>query len=228
MRVAVVIGSTGLVGQFLVDELAQDGTWGLVLSVQRKAHPWKNPKIRGIHFDYEKWGDLELQIKSFAGTSAVDFFCCLGTTIRAAGSQENFKRVDFEYVFKFGELANACRAQQLLVVSAVGSSVDSSAFYSRVKGEMETSIEKIFHGTLHFSKPSLLLSHRSEFRFAERLAILVSPLISWALTGNLAKYRPISAHIVAKSMALVAAKKASANKFIFGQDMQEIIRRFQL
>ncbi len=214
MKTAVVIGSTGLIGQQLVDKLAQEGTWTHILAISRKSMTWNSPKIRTLNFDFINWSELEMQIQSFAGTRGLDFFCCLGTTIAKAKSESAFKKVDLESVVQFARLAGRCRADQLFIVSSLGADENSKAFYNRVKGQMETTVKNEFSGTLHFFRPSLLLGDREEFRFGERVAILLAPVISLFLVGRMSKYRPISAACVAKAMTLLASKKILANTMV--------------
>lgn len=225
MKTAVVIGATGLVGQTLTEKLALEGGWGLVLAIHRASVTWKNPKVRSLLFDYKNWDDLELQIKSFGGTSKLDFFCCLGTTISKAKSKENFRLVDYEYVIKFARLATACKASQLFIISSVGVGSNYSSFYLQVKSEMEADVKKIYPGYLHFMRPGLLLGHRNEFRFGERLAVILAPLYSWFFVGDLSKYKPIAASIVAWSMVLIAGRKAKASEIVYGPDMLKITQR---
>ncbi len=223
MRTAVVIGSTGLIGEQLVEKLARQGSWGAVIAIGRKSKTWSNPKIRTVTFDFTNWGELELQITSFAGNkSYLDFFCCLGTTIKAAGSQEAFRKVDLEYVVAFAILAQRCQAAQLFVVSALGADSTSETFYNRVKGEMESAVLQRFTGKLHFARPSLLLGDRKDFRFFERMAMMFAPVISPFLLGNASKYKPISAKTVAQAMIVVAAKLKSASVVMENEKLHEL------
>ena len=95
MKTAVIIGATGLVGTELVKKLAREGSFGQILAVVRRRpegdEAFNNPRIRCLVFDFNHWGDLELQITSFAGRSSLSFFCCLGTTIGKAGSENAFR-----------------------------------------------------------------------------------------------------------------------------------------
>ena len=109
-----------------------------------------------------------------------------------------------------------CRAEQLLVVSAMGADENSKVFYNRVKGEMETQVTREFPGELHFFRPSLLLGDRKEFRFGERLAILAAPLYRSLLPK---KYQPVKAEKVAATMLNVATKKIQASKVIENAEM---------
>lgn len=173
-----------------------------------------NPKVRLIYFNFEEWASLELQIRSYLGASRSSFFCCLGTTIRKAGSEESFKKVDRDYVVAFAKLAQFCHAESLQIVSALGADQNSSVFYNRIKGEMEERVQEVFKDNLHFARPSLLLGDRDEFRFGERIAVLFSPLYSFLLVGSLKKYKPVSAEKVARALYLISIKKIKSAKFI--------------
>ena len=226
MKTAVVIGSTGLVGNLLLEKLAQDTAFGQIIAICRKrplpCDVFKNPKIRVILFNFDKWPDLELQVKSFVGNAVCSFFCCLGTTIAQAGSEEAFKKVDHDYVVQFAALAKVCRAEQLLVVSALGADKNSTVFYNRTKGEMEADVQNEFSGKTHFLRPSLLLGDRKDFRFVERIAILFAPLYSSLLFGQFKKYQPIPAITVARAMARIGAKKITAGLIIENHELFSI------
>lgn len=224
MRTAVVIGSTGLIGEELVERLARQGTWSQVLAISRKSRTWANPKIRTLVFDFINWASIELQVTAFAGNSPVDCFCCLGTTMNAAGSKKIFKKIDLEAVASFAVLAQRCRAEQLLVVSALGADPESDVFYNRIKGEAEQAVLKRFPGELHFLRPSLLLGDRKEFRLFERLAMMFSPIFSPLLLGSLAKYKPIPSKLVAGVMVLIAARLKPAPTIIENEEIFELGR----
>lgn len=222
MRTAVVIGSTGLIGEELVERLARQGSWSQVLAISRKGNTWVNPKVRNLVFDFVNWASLEIQIASFAGSSPLDFFCCLGTTMNAAGSRREFKKIDLEAVAAFAVLAQRCRGEQLFIVSALGADPESDVFYNRIKGEAEQAVLKRFPGELHFLRPSLLLGDRKEFRLFERLAIMFAPIYSIFLVGKLAKYKPIESKKVAQVMTTVAARLKTAPTIIENDEIHEL------
>ena len=223
MKTAVIIGSTGLIGSLLIKKLVQEGSFTQIIAIVRRKPTdeavFDNPRVRVLTFDFKNWGDLEMQVSSFSGTSSSNFFCCLGTTISQAGSESAFKTVDFEHVVNFARLAKSCRAQQLLVVSALGASKNSNVFYNRTKGEMEEAVEKVFAGKLHFLRPSLLLGDRADFRFGERLAILLEPVYSPLLIGSLKKYRPVKASRVAEVMVLLSTGKLDGPKILENSEL---------
>lgn len=219
MKTAVVIGSTGLVGAQLVKKLVQEGSFRQIIALVRNknsltAPEFKNPKVRVLDFDFVKWGDLELQIRSFAGSSSVSFFCCLGTTIKKAGSETNFKLVDHDYVIEFAKLAHNCKAEQFLMVSALGADKNSTVFYNKVKGEAEEAVQNMFKGKYYFFRPSLLLGDRTEFRFGERIAVLLAPIYTPLLQGSFAQFKPVPAELVAQAMVNVATKKFQTSSVI--------------
>ena len=226
MKTAVVIGSTGLIGNLLLEKLAHDSSFAQIIAVCRTKPTdqsiFNHPKIRLILFNFENWQELELQVKSFVGNAFSSFFCCLGSTIKKSGSEENFRKVDLEYVVKFASLAKTCRAEHLLIVSALGADKSSEIFYNKIKGEMEEAVEREFSSKVYFLRPSLLLGDRREFRFGERVAILLAPLYSPLLIGELAKFHPVRAADVAKVMILIASKKVSASKLIENREITKI------
>ena len=219
MKTAVIIGSTGLTGSLLVKKLVQEGSFSQVIAVCRNKNSadqqvFSSPKVRLLEFDFQNWNELEMQISSFVGTSQSVFFCCLGTTIKQAGSKEAFRRVDHDYFVNFAKLASSCRAEQLILVSGLGADKNSNIFYSRTKGEMEENVRSAYSGDLRILRPSLLLGDRKDFRFSERVFILLSPVYSVLLLGGLKKYHPVTAEKVAKTMFLLAEKKLSAGMIL--------------
>lgn len=224
MKTAVIIGSTGLTGSLLVKKLVLEGSFGQIIAICRNKNTveqqvFSSPKVRLLEFSFQNWSELEIQIKSYVGTSQSTFFCCLGTTIKKAGSQEAFRRVDHDYFVNFAKLARACRAEQLIIISGLGADKNSNVFYSRTKGEMEENVRNAYSGTLHILRPSLLLGDRKDFRFSERVLILLSPAYSMLLLGGLKKYQPVTADQVVKTMFLLAEKRLSAGLVLENQDI---------
>jgi len=135
---------------------------------------------------------------------ADDVYCCLGTTIRQAGSQEAFFKVDFLYVVQLAALTAANFAAQFLVVSSLGADVNSRFYYSRVKGEMEEAVQQAPFRAIHILRPSLLLGERTAPRLGERLGAAVLGLVRPLLRGGWRKYRPVTAATVAQAMLRAA------------------------
>jgi uncharacterized protein YbjT (DUF2867 family) len=140
-----------------------------------------------------------------------DLFCCLGTTIRKAGSQEAFRRVDLEYPLQAAHLGRAAGARQFILVSALGADPSSRVFYNRVKGEVEAALAGVGYPRLVIFRPSLLLGDRDEVRPGERVAEWIMKPLGPLMRGPLRRYRPVEAAWVARAMvrrALVGAGEA--------------------
>jgi uncharacterized protein YbjT (DUF2867 family) len=169
-----------------------------VISVERRnADEPAPPKLSRVIADFAALPSLP----------AVDVaFCCLGTTMKRAGSAEAFRRVDLDYVVAFAHAAKAAGAQQFIVISALGASTRSRAFYNRVKGEMEDTIAAMDFDSLCIMRPSLLVGARDDVRVAERLGIVAAAVISPFLHGGWRKYRSIPAAVVARAMIETALK----------------------
>ena len=206
-----MLGATGLVGRNCLDLLLGDRAYGRVLVLARKPASREHPKLRWHVTDFGR-------VHEYGRLLGVDdVFCCMGTTIRVAGSREAFYKVDFGHVVEAARATAENRARQLLLVSALGADPHSRVFYNRVKGEAEGAIRELpFRGTQIF-RPSLLLGQREEFRLGERLAALALAPLSWLPVGVARKYRPVPAAAVAAAMVRVA-KMAPRGVNVFESD----------
>jgi uncharacterized protein YbjT (DUF2867 family) len=193
-RTAVVAGGTGLVGRHLLDLLLQDARYGRVIAVGRRAPDRADPRLEVV---LAEMGELSRVSDRLA---ADDAFCCLGTTLKAAGSKAAFERVDFHMVVDFARAARSAGARRCFAVSSLSADPRSPIYYSRVKGRAEQALGEIGFDALHIVRPSLLLGARSEHRPGEAIAQRIAPLIGPLMRGPLAKYRPIDARDVAQAM----------------------------
>lgn len=201
-RTALIAGATGLVGSALLRQLAAHAGYAEVRALGRRPPALEAGNIRFVASDFGNLGQLRAEL------AVDDVFCCLGTTLRKAGSRAAFERVDYHMVVDLARAAHQAGAKRFLVVSAVGASARSPAFYSRVKARMEQAVAEVPFEAVHVVRPSLLLGDRAEHRPGERLAQKVSPLLSLALVGPLAKYRPVAAADVAAALVRCAGSDA--------------------
>lgn len=200
-RVAIVAGATGLIGREVVKALLARPNYGKVVALVRTPREeWDGTCIQ-IQTDYSS-ESLERQLGPYLPRAHV--FCCLGTTIKKAGTRERFKAVDYEYPMRLGRLAETYQASQFAIVTAIGADAQSGVFYSRVKGEVEQDLMRLRLPALHLFRPSLLLGSRAEFRLGERAATGLLPIISPLLAGPLRPYKPIAAERVARAMVEAA------------------------
>jgi uncharacterized protein YbjT (DUF2867 family) len=201
MKTALIAGATGLVGSELVKILTESNEYKSIHVLTRKSLNHNSPKIVEHIIDFDKLTDFKPEIP-------IDhIYCTLGTTIKKAGTKENFHKVDFEYVFNLGKLAKEIHAEKFMVVSSLGANAKSMIFYSRVKGEVEAELIRLSLPHLFIFRPSLLLGNRSEYRAGEKTAASVYKVLSPIFSGPLKKYKGVEAKKVANAMMQTALKK---------------------
>lgn len=194
---ALLAGATGLIGGHVLTRLLAHPFYSRVEILVRRELPIRHPKLVQRIVDFE-------HLESGPGTAAADVFCCLGTTIGKAGSQEAFRRVDHDFPLALASLAKEAGAQQFLMVSSLGADSKSSVFYSRVKGETEHDVVMSGLPKVVFMRPSLLIGERQERRTGEIIGAIAGRFIGPLLVGSLRKYRPILADDVAAAMLYAA------------------------
>ena len=190
MKKALVIGASGLIGTQLIKLLIADGGYTIIALVRKKL-PLQNDKLNQIQFDFD---DTKMSIPQVD-----EVFCCLGTTIKVAGSKTQFYKVDFEYVLTIAKAGFENGAKKMAMVSSMGADKNSTFFYNRTKGEIEAAVTKIGYQSLYIFRPSILLGKRTEFRFGELIGKAVMTFFSFAIPK---KYKPIEASTVAAAMIL--------------------------
>jgi len=190
---SLVIGSTGLIGKKLIFELAKKDSEVIAIARRPISNLPKNVSLLNINFD----DFLENGILP----SCDHIYICLGTTIKKAGSQSEFKKVDFDYCVSFAKKARKAGATKISLVSSVGANPYVKNFYLKIKGEVEEEIKKIDFHYINIFRPSLLLGSREENRFLEKIGQNLSPFINLFLIGFLRKYRSIKSSNVAYCMA---------------------------
>jgi uncharacterized protein YbjT (DUF2867 family) len=201
VKTALIAGATGLVGSQCLARLLREPVYERVIALVRRPLPQSDPRLDQRVIDFDRLG---AEGSDFPG--ATDVFCCLGTTIKKAGTQEAFRLVDFTYVVGLAAQSLEHGARQFLLISSLGANQASAIFYSRVKGETEAAIAALpFEGRQIF-RPSILVGERAENRPGERAGIVAMKGAAFLMLGPLRKYRPIAAATVAEAMVRVALK----------------------
>jgi uncharacterized protein YbjT (DUF2867 family) len=196
-RAALLVGATGLIGSFLLQRLLAAGRYARVAVWARRDIGRTHPKLKVEIADFARLQERRVE--------AEDVFCCLGTTIRQAGSQAAFRRVDYDYPVALAMAAAGGGARRLLVVSALGANPDSRVFYNRVKGEMEVAVRAAGVPRTVFFRPSLLSGPRVQERLGEKIGLVIGNVLG----SLLGKYRPIHADLVAAAMLKAAEEDRS-------------------
>ena len=211
-RKALIVGASGLIGGFCLQALLNDPAYSEVIALARKPLLTTHRKLNTVITNFS---NLENDLSNI---QVDDVFCCLGTTIKKAGSQEAFKQVDFSLVLTVAEIMRQQGAEQFLVISSMGADPNSKVFYSRVKGEMEQALQNLDYPCLRIIRPSLLLGKREEFRFGERIGVMLAPILKPLMIGSLRKYRPVEAESVAEFMVKVAHEQPISGVHVYESD----------
>ncbi len=215
-RNAVLLGASGLVGGFCLKALVEDQQYTSVVLFGRRELPLAMTRAKVV----QRVADLgSLTANDFRGVQ--DVFCALGTTIKKAGSQEAFRRVDLELPLRAATEAQKAGVEQFIVVTSVGADPAAKNFYLRTKGELEQELAKLAFKALHILHPSLLLGKRAEFRLGEALAMKIVPVLDLLALGQLRKYHSIRAEIVGRAM-VGAAKQGQSGVSLY--DYEGIVR----
>jgi uncharacterized protein YbjT (DUF2867 family) len=202
-RVALVVGATGLVGKALIRLLLTKDYYQKIIVLSRRDLEIKDNRIELILLsDFDKMSEVADKL------NAHDVYCALGTTLKRAGSKENFVKIDVEWPLA---LANIVKDQplfeQFLMVTAVGANADSPLFYNRVKGEVEQELEKLDMKALKIFQPSLLLGYRDEFRLMEEIYKFFSSVLAFFMIGSKTMLWSIRGDEVAAAMFQVARRR---------------------
>ena len=189
-KIVLLTGASGVVGKNALDALLDAPDIARVFAATRRPLGREHPRLanRIVQFD-----TIESQLKGITCHVAV---CCLGTTIRQAGSQAAFRKVDVDYVLAFARTAKAAQAQRFIVVSSASADAGSKSFYLRTKGEMEDALAAFGFASLDILQPGPLLVLRGQMRPLELAALLFMPLVNPFLRGEREAYRAISAKTV--------------------------------
>lgn len=204
----MLAGASGLVGGLVLRRLLSDPAGPVVMAPVRRPLGEGTPRLPELVSNLaDPAVDVELALRlREAGPPPEAFICCLGTTIRKAGSQEAFLAVDRDLVLRLAAMAREAGARQAILVSSVGASAQSGNFYLRVKGETERALVDLGFPRVDLLRPSLLLGERSETRRAEDLGRSLAPLGNRLLLGGLRRYRAIPAQdVAAAAVALLGS-----------------------
>lgn len=216
-KTALVFGSTGLTGRELTRLLLLDEHYEKIKVFVRKTTGISNSKIIEI---IDKLEDPNIIAGEIVGD---DLYCCLGTTMKKAGSRKAFEWVDLELPVGIAAIASKNGIKKFLIVSSLGANSSSASFYMRTKGIMEKRVLKIpFQQTTIF-RPSMLLGNRKEIRFGEKIGQVVFPALSFLFIGSLRKYRAIEAIKVAKAM-IKLANSVSSTTVVESDEISEIAK----
>jgi uncharacterized protein YbjT (DUF2867 family) len=201
-RAFALLGASGFVGGRLLELLASDAAYARGTLIGRRPLGLERDKVREVVVDFDRPETLREHL------AVDDVFCCLGTTIKKAGSQDAFRKVDRDIPLAVGREARSAGAKQFLIVTAVGADAKSGIFYNRVKGEVEEALAALeLPGGLKVFRPSIIVGDRGESRPVERVAMALMSATRPLFVGGLARYRAIDATDVARAMHRAALEE---------------------
>lgn len=236
LRIAIISGGSGLVGTQLLHQLFAQDQYDRVIAVGRRELALKHKKLVQVQVDFDRLLEVDLEEKLrekdlggdnhdlvtalTAGDFLMHAYCSLGTTIKEAGSKENFYKIDHDYVLAFARWTNQLAASKFLYVSAIGGDPNSSIFYNKVKGEIERDLKPLSFKYIGIFQPSILLGNRKEARIGEDVGKVVMKAVTFL--GIYKKYKPIYDYQVAKAMLYHASKDKTGIETISSKEMHDL------
>jgi uncharacterized protein YbjT (DUF2867 family) len=206
---ATLIGATGLIGGYLLDELLKDDSFDSVRILIRRPLALTHPKLEMKLVDF---ADAESFRLALEGSEVV--FCAVGTTQKKVkGDKTAYRKVDYDMPVNAARFCKMTGCEKFVLVSSVGASSKSNNFYLKLKGEVEDAVKAVGLRSVHIVRPSMLLGERKEFRLGERIGKSLMKIFSFLIPS---KYKPVHARVVARAMVVLAKiGKEGSNSYEF-------------
>lgn len=219
---AILIGASGFIGSYLLQELLKDADYEQIIVVVRKKLDLQHPKLNQLIGDFNTLPDLREQL------IADEIFITLGTTKKKTPDLKIYYQIDHDYPVLAAKIAKDNGAKAVFLVTAVGANPKSGIFYVKTKGETERDILALDFKYTHIFRPSMIMGNRPEHRPMEGLLIkiwsFINPLL---LSKGLKKYKGMDGRDIAKVMAAAAKQAQEKVKVYHWSEMNEAITGFQ-
>ena len=197
---AAIVGATGLIGSYLLEELLNDPYFDTVRILIRRSIDITNPKLEKKIVDFN---DSDSVLVALSNSDVV--FCAIGSTMKKVkGDKDAYRKIDFDIPVNLARFCKMTGCEKFILVSSAGADAKSSNFYQRLKGETDQSVKQAGPKMIHIMRPSLLLGERKEFRLGENIGKSVMTTLSFLIPE---KYKAIQGKDVAKVMVTLAKKK---------------------
>jgi uncharacterized protein YbjT (DUF2867 family) len=207
MKTALVFGSSGLIGEHLLNQLIKNENYNKIKIFVRSKPEINDPKIEIIKTDFSNLQNHKEDIKGD------DCFFCIGTTKKNSPDKNEYRRVELHIPKEIAKIAKANSLNSFVFVSSGYADSKSSGDYLKYKGEVEEELKRLNFPKLGIMRPSFLLGDRKEKRIGEKIGIFVFNLLSPLFLGPLKKMKPIHSEIVARSMIKFANEDLQKNTF---------------
>ena len=211
MKTAILIGATGLVGDYLLRQLLLDDRFTNIKVFARRPTGYQNPKLQEHLVDFQQpqqWSEL---------LTGDVLFSTLGTTLKQAGSQAAQYEIDYTYQYRAAQAAAEHGVETLVLVSSAGADANSLIFYSRMKGELERDVKKLPFRRIRVLQPGMLAGARKEPPTSERIGLVLGSLLGQVPV--LRQYRPIHGRTVAQAMINAALDETPGVQTITLEDV---------
>jgi uncharacterized protein YbjT (DUF2867 family) len=209
---ATLVGATGLIGGYLLEELLNDPYFDTVRILIRRPIDINHPKLEKKIVDFNDSDSLLVAI-----SNGDVLFCAIGSTMKKVkGDKEAYRKIDFDIPVKLSRFCKMTGCEKFILVSSAGANSKSGNFYQRLKGETDEAVKSVGLQTIHIMRPSLLLGERKEFRLGENIGKAVMTALSFLIPE---KYKAIQGKDVAKVMIALAKKN---DEGIFVHENSEI------
>lgn len=200
---AIIFGATGAVGSELLRLCLDGNRYSRITVIARRPASLTHEKLKWITAEFDALHSL----KPVSGLIDGDAYCCLGTTIKAAGSDKAFRRVDYDFVLNAARFAKKSGVTQFSLVTAIAANSDSGMLYNRTKGEVEAAVIAEDFPTLNIFRPSLLKGKRAEFRLKEEIANRLLFFMTPLFQVGLQRYKPVEISTLARALYVSADQK---------------------
>jgi uncharacterized protein YbjT (DUF2867 family) len=215
-RIALLAGAGGLVGRELLQLLVASSHYSAVHSLVRRTTPTPaSSRLRELIVDFDALPQLP---------PCDDVFIALGTTIKVAGSEAAFRRVDYDYVLAVARAARALGAGRLAIVSALGADAKSRVFYNRVKGELQEAVSNLGYESVVIAQPSLLIGDREALGQPNRAGEVWARRLLGPVAGLIpASFRPVHARDVAAALLAATLRAAPGTTIVPSRKMHDVV-----
>lgn len=205
---AIILGATGLTGSYILEELLNNDVYDKVISFSRNPLAIKHDKLKSIECDLL---NLEEQKDAF---KADDVYVCIGTTNNKTPNKKLYREIDFGIPVTAAQLCRENMIDNIAVMSSLGANANSTVFYPKTKGEMESSVLEMEIPNTFLLRPSMIMGPRKEKRFGETMGKMIAFIIGPLLVGPLKKYKGIHAETIAKAMINLCNSKSEIKGII--------------
>ena len=194
---ATLIGATGLIGNYLLDELLQDDYFDTVKILIRRPLEFSHPKLEKHLVDFN---DGDSFLVALSNSDVV--FCSIGTTQKKVkGDKEAYRKIDYDIAVNAARFSKMVGCETFVLVSSIGANSKSNNFYLKLKGEIEDAVKETGLHSINIMRPSILLGDRKENRLAESISKKIMSALSFLVPS---KYKAIHGRTVGKAMKNVS------------------------